>query len=325
MRVWVALVVLLGGVCGLVSCGKRTPPGGVASKTWPSPMKAVVSIPPLKGLVEPLLPPGSTVTVLIKTGASEHGFEPTAGQVGEVINADLLVWIGGMEPAVDSLSKANPRPGRTDVRLADALGIEVHEHHHEDHGAGHADQHDEDEHGGEGDPHIWLDVQNAALIVRAVEAKVVAARPSDTAGGHPAHWKSVGVQTELETLDREYRIGLEPAKTRTIVVGHDAYSRLAKRYNLTTVAISGLTASEPTAGDLQRAKEAVRANGLKAVFSEPQLNPAAAKSIADETGVEVLTLDPLGDGDYFKMMRANLAAIRKALGVDQPPKEPPGK
>jgi len=31
----------------------------------------------------------------------------------------------------------------------------------------------------------------------------------------------------------------------------------------------------------------------------------------------VLKLDPLGDGDYFKMMRENLAAIREALGLSK--------
>ncbi|MFT3685202.1 MAG: metal ABC transporter substrate-binding protein [Phycisphaerales bacterium] len=335
--VWVVLVLILVGALGVASCRKPAAPAPApAAQAWPAPMKVVVSIPPLKGLVAPLLPPGSTVTVLIPPGVSEHGFEIPPAQVREAINADLLVWVGGMEPAVDTLSKANPRPGRLEVRLADALGIAVHEHDHDEHGEAekggheaHADHHDEHEHGAEGeagDPHIWLDPQNAALIVKAVEAKVIAARPSDPVAeggaggsGHPAHWKSVGVQAELDTLDQAFRSGLEPAKARTIVVAHDAYARLAKRYALTTVAISGLTATEPTPGDLQKAKEAVRANGLKAVFTEPQISDRAAKSIAEATGVKVLSLDPLGDGDYFKMMYANLEALKQALGVGGEP------
>jgi zinc transport system substrate-binding protein len=276
-------------------------------------MKVVVSIPPLKGLVEPLLPPGSSVTVLIPPGVSEHGYELPPAQIKEAINADMLVWIGGMEPQIDALSKGNQRASRVDIRLADALGIDVHDDH--DHGKGGAHEHHV--HGGECDPHVWLDPQTARLIVQRVAAKVAAVRPvpAGAAATDGAAVAAEAMLARLDAIDKEYREGLAPAKARTIVVGHDAYGWLAKRYNLKTVAISGLTANEPTPGDLQKAKEAVRANGLKAVLKEPQLNPAAAKSIADATGVEVLTLDPLGDGDYFLMMRENLAAIRAALGV----------
>jgi zinc transport system substrate-binding protein len=313
-----------------VSCdrNKHAPAGGkpaagITSASppvldWSKPLDVVVSIPPLKGLVEPLLPPGSTVTVLIRPGSSEHGYEIPPADLMKGINAGMLVWIGGMEPAVDALSRENARPGRTDVRLADALGIEVEEDHDHDHGSGAGADHMEHEHthGGENDPHVWLDPQQAVLIVRAVGAKVAAVRPVVPGGkatGAPGAVEEM--VAKLNALDQEYREGLVGARTRTIVVGHDAYGWLVKRYDLKTVAISGLTAGEPTLGDLQKAKEAVRANGLKAVFSEPQLSPSAAKSIADETGVEVKVLDPLGDGDYFKMMRANLEAIKSALGV----------
>lgn len=314
MRVFVAACALVVGVAG---CEKKQPAPTAppaATTAWPARMKVVVSIPPLKGLIEPLLPPGSSVTVLLPPGVSEHGYELPPAQIKEAINADMLVWIGGMEPQVDALSKGNLRAARTDVRLADALGIDV----HDDHDHGKAEAHEGHGHGGEGDPHVWLDPQSAKLIVQRVAAKVAALRPvpagaATTDGSAAAAAESL--LARLDALDKEYRDGLASAKVRTIVVGHDAYGWLAKRYDLKTVAISGLSASEPTAGDLQNAKEAVRANGLKAVLKEPQLNPAAAKSIADATGVEVLTLDPLGDGDYFLMMRENLAAIRAALGL----------
>jgi zinc transport system substrate-binding protein len=290
-------------------------------------MKVVVSIAPLKGLIEPLLPPGSTVTVLIPPNTSEHGYELPPAQQQEAIKADLLVWIG-MEEKIDAVSKENQRATRVDVRLADALGIEVHDDDHDhDHGKGEAEggkpgggAH-EHEHGGEGDPHVWLDPQQAKLIVRAVAKKVAAARPAAGGeGGAGPDEVTAAVDamcTRLDGLDKEYRDGLAGATTRTIVVGHDAFGWLARRYDLKTVAISGLTAAEPTPGDLQRAREAVKTNGLKAVFKEPQLDPAAAKSIAEATGAQVLTLDPLGDGDYFLMMRTNLKAIRTALGLEK--------
>jgi zinc transport system substrate-binding protein len=324
MRYWktavaVGLMAALGVAgAGLVSC-KSEPESKPAAAPWTKPMKVVVSIAPLKGLVEPLLPPGSTVTVLIPPSKSEHGYEPTSGDLATVINADMMVWIGGMEAAVDKLASKNARAARTDLRLADALKLHIHAH---DHGA---DGHDHSDHHGD-DPHVWLDPVKAKQIVRAVTDSVKQVRTDTggaaggTGGKHSADAAAAVMEGKLDALDGEYKTGLAPAKSRTIVVAHDAFGWLAKRYDLKTVAISGLTATEPKPGDIQKAKEAVRANGLKAVFREPQLSQAAAKRIADDTGVEVLVLDPLGDGDYFKMMRENLAAIRKALGLGEPVK-----
>ncbi len=307
------------GVCALaVSCSGGGKPSAVARSQWPAPMSVVVSIPPLKGLIEPLLPPGSTVTVLIPPGVSEHGYEVPPGQLKGAINADMLVWIGGMEPQVDALSAANKREKRVDVRLVEVLNIRPVEHDGHDHDHDHAEGGGQDGHGhGGDDPHVWLDPTQAVLITRRLADRIVQCRPLDSvaAGAHPAEVACKGAIARLNDLDAEFRGGLAGAGSRTIVVGHDAYGWLARRYDLQTVAISGLNATEPTPGDLQKAKEAVRANKLRAVFAEPQLNPAAAKRIADETGAEVLALDPLGDGDYFKMMRSNLAVIRTALGL----------
>ena len=106
----------------------------------------------------------------------------------------------------------------------------------------------------------------------------------------------------------------ENAETRTIVVGHDAYGWLARRYSLNTIAIAGLNAQEPTNKAVQAAIAAIRQRGAKAVFVEPQLSQAAGKRIAERTKVPVLLLDPLGDGDWFRMMESNLESLKKGLG-----------
>ena len=63
---------------------------------------------------------------------------------------------------------------------------------------------------------------------------------------------------------------------------------------------------------------AVRRSGIRVVFAEPQFNPRVAEVIAQEAGVKVLMLDPMGGpppygSDYLKLMRYNLAALDEAL------------
>ena len=59
------------------------------------------------------------------------------------------------------------------------------------------------------------------------------------------------------------------------------------------------------------------------MFFEPLVSPKLAQTVAREAGVETAVLNPLegltddeiaAGADYFSVMRANLAALQKALG-----------
>ena len=65
------------------------------------------------------------------------------------------------------------------------------------------------------------------------------------------------------------------------------------------------------------------AKGEIDVVSEPLVSSRLAETVAREAGVSTAVLDPLegltpeqeeGGGDYFSVMRQNLAALRAALG-----------
>jgi ABC-type Zn uptake system ZnuABC Zn-binding protein ZnuA len=60
--------------------------------------------------------------------------------------------------------------------------------------------------------------------------------------------------------------------------------------------------------------DAIREHGLKAIFVEPQFSSVAAERIAHSTGIRVLPIDPLGDGDWALLMRKNLDSLVSGLG-----------
>lgn len=287
---------------------------------------AVVSIPPLKGLVEPLLPEGSTIDVLIPPGVSEHGHEISPSKMAALAMADLVVYVGfGLEPQVERFLQEHPLPTRRVVRCTDVARDVFPDgrspRSSTDEPAPHRDA-ESHGHRHEGiDPHVWLDPVRMKLLVFLISSAILDRAPELRAD--EKYMESLKFQGErVKAVDDRYGSALTGTR-RTIIVAHDAYSWLAKRYNLDVVAIAGLNAAEPTPSAIAAAAKAVKEKGVKVIFVEPQLSQAAAKRIADATGARVMVLDPLGDGDWFKLMEKNLEALKAALTDDSAPDPKP--
>ena len=287
--------------------------GAVAWAEPPRPVKAVVSVPPLKGIVAAALPAGSTVESLIPPGASEHGYEIPPRMMAKLAAADVVVTVGlGVEPQVDKYLREHPRAGRVEVRFAQVAGMAEpgHDHDHDhDHAHGEACEHSH-----EVDPHLWLDCEQVSKLAAAVHAKAQEAG----FGGDKATLEAFNAK--VAGVDEAYRAMVTQAERRTMVVAHDAWGHLTRRYGLTFVPIAGLQAGEPTPAAIEAAVKASRELGATAVAVEPQLSPRVARRVAKAANLQVLTLDPLGSGDWFALMEHNLATLREALGVrkDQP-------
>lgn len=291
---WIGWLILGLGIVALVlvmaRSGRVRPPG---------PPRVVVSVPPLVWPVQHLSPPDSEITLLVTPGASEHGIELTASQVRAIVDADLVVMVGmGLDTPVQQVLDRHGADWRRVVRFEDVV-------------AEHAEADDIAMH----DPHVWLDPVLYRAFVEQI-AEVVADEDWIFADGSEQE-RSEQLELLLGTIDRiheEYVSGLRELDERRIVTHHAAWGHLARRYGLEMSAvIRPRELIEPTAGDLSTAIEAVRALDIRTIFIEPQFHDAASRRIAEVTGARVLVIDPLGDGDWAAMMRANLAAFIEGL------------
>jgi zinc transport system substrate-binding protein len=296
-----------------------------------SPLKVVVTVAPLKGLVEPLLPEGSSVTVLMQPGKSEHGYEFTPADMAAVAKADVFVYVGlGLEGRLERT--VNQMRGHRVVCFADAVGIEAAAK--DPHGEKeHAPEHAKDDHDHEHavDPHLWLDPSLSEKLVDAVakavfEAQVAKRDPKSTGlEAQEVESKRVlaaasALKEQVRAVDAEWKQRLAPLKGRAVVTHHNAFSRPAERYGFRVAAvIREFETSEPSPGDIAKVVEAVRKEHVKTIFVEPQFSSAAADRIAERAGVKVGHLDPLGDGDWFEMMKSNLDALVSGLSDDPKP------
>jgi len=265
------------------------------------------------------------VQVLIPPGASPHVFEPAPSVMARASQARVFVYIGaGLEPWATKLLRSRGPDNLVVVEAAHGiplLGMTPHQHEphkaeagdHDDHHPGKAAAHK-----GHlaGNPHIWLDPVLAQEICRKIAAALIQADPGHRAQ-YEANFKTY--QAELAALDEEIKQHAQKWRLRDYVTFHPAFSYFARRYNLHEVGtIEAAPGREPTPRHLQDLVAAIRRYGIKVVFAEPQLNPRVAEVIAQEAGVKVLMLDPVGGSapygsDYLKLMRHNLAALDEAL------------
>jgi zinc transport system substrate-binding protein len=251
----------------------------------------------------------ASVSNLAAPGVEPHDLELTPSQVADLARADLVIYLSGFQPAVDDAVAEHAGDAAFDlaevVPMIEATAPDEH-----------AGQEDED-HGGL-DLHVWLDPDRMAGFATELAAEF-AARDPDHAAEYTANAGTLG--EELATLDREYAEGLADCERREIVVSHAAFGYLADRYDLTQVAITGLSPEEePSPQRLAEVIHEAEATGATTIFFEVLVSPEVAQVIAEQIGAGTAVLDPIeglapgSDEDYLSLMRNNLDALRPALG-----------
>jgi zinc transport system substrate-binding protein len=263
------------------------------------------------------------VQVLIPPGASPHVFEPAPSVMARTSQARVFVFIGaGLEPWAAKLLGARGSSDQVVVEAARGLQLlrETRHHGHEEPrtkpAASHHEKEASPEHHHGGNPHIWLDPVMVQDICRKIAGALIQADP-DHRARYEANLKEY--LAALEALHQEIQQRARAWTLRDFVSFHPSFSYFARRYNLHEAGvIEEAPGREPTPRQLQNLVAAVRRSGIRVVFAEPQFNPRVAEVIAQEAGVKVLMLDPMGGAppygsDYLKLMRYNLTALDEAL------------
>ena len=167
----------------------------------------VVSIEPLRYVVEAVAGDGYRVTTLMPVGASPETFEPTPRHMIEMSDCKT-VFKSGTLPFEQQLMKQMAK-NMADVPVADlGSGIEplvdLTNHHHGTDGF---------------DPHVWMQPMNLSLM--AEKACEVLCRLDSV--NRPEYEKRLAVfQTEMDSLDAELKRTLAPVKHRSFLIYHPA-------------------------------------------------------------------------------------------------------
>lgn len=269
----------LGGLCLsavllLGACGGDTSGGG---------LRVVATTSPIAALTREVAGDHARITVLIGAGVSAHDFEPDPGDVRSIASAALVFRNGiGLDDFLDGVISGAGGKAKV-VTVTEGVPLQK--------GAGDS--------GDDFDPHVWHDPTNASVMVANIAAALAEADPANAS----AYRKNAqAYQAKLDETDREVRKIIEtiPPGQRKMVTNHDAFGYFIRRYGLEFVGAvipSVSSEAQPSAGDIARLVDLIRAEGVKAIFAESEIDPKVARQISSDTGVRIvddLYADSLG-------------------------------
>ncbi|GAA1772410.1 metal ABC transporter substrate-binding protein [Luedemannella helvata] len=300
------VALLVAAAIALTGCGGNEARGGNDK------VGVVAAFYPLQFLAERIGGDNVEVTNLVKPGTEPHDMELRPRQLADVVDADLVLYLSGFQPAVDEAVKQEAAGKALDVLTVTPTEAAP---------EGADDHTGEEGHAGEGDhvdAHVWLDPTRFAAIGDRVAERLAELDPDHAAAYRE---RAAALRADLDALDKEYAERLKTCARRELITSHAAFGYLAQRYGLTQIPVTGLSPeAEAGPGRMAEVADLARAKGATTIFFETLVSPKVAQALADEVGAKTAVLDPIegldpnsGTDDYLSVMRRNLDTLVTAL------------
>ena len=303
------------GAVGLALASLVVLPAGAARSAPAGPLAIVATSRDLQALVEVVGGEHVSVESLAPPEQDPHAVEVKPGQLARLKATALLVRVGlDHEPwlrrALATLGTAAPVPGGPrDLDLSRSVTLrqtetprlraDVAPHVH-----------------GLGNPHYWLDPENARPMTAAIAAALGRLAP----GAREAF--ETRRQRFLARLDAglvRWHAALASSHRARVVTNHDTWTYFAARFGLTIAAtIEPTPGVPPSPAALGTLVDRMRAAGVRVLVAEPYADLSLARALAGRAGARVAVLIPsVGGaphaGDYLTLFDVNVARLAAAL------------
>ena len=271
----------------------------------------------LKALVDAVGGPCVRVVSLAPPLHDPHSVEVKPGALAELKAAALLVRIGlDHEPwlarplrAVGEARLLPGGPADLDVSRAVALldaetprvrperGLHVH---------------------GFGNPHYWLDPENARPITARIQGALARLAPADAALFEANRARFL---RDLDTGLARWHAVMAPYQGTRVVVAHESWPYFARRFGLTVVAALEPTPGvPPSAHYLAALTERMKASRVPLIIAEPSTSTSLIGQVTARAGARAVILIPSVGGDpeardYLTLFDVNVARLAAALAA----------
>ena len=234
------------------------------------------------------------VTALVPPGADVHSFQSTPADNVAVNRAALLVSNGGgLDQFLDQVIEGSASDDAVHIFAAESL-LDL----------------DDD------DPHFW---QNPVFAVRYAESIREGLIEADPANSSDYRANFDAYKDELTKLDFDIAstINTIDESRRHLITFHDAFGHFADRYGWQVTAMVESDATQVSPGPVVEILHRVKAQGIPAVFAEPQFSSGLLRKAADAAGIQVGPIySDVQDGEvasYIDMMLFNAKSLARLL------------
>lgn len=278
------LLLLLCCVATLASCGEQ-------ERTADD--RIVVSIEPLRAIVEGIVGDDFEVVTLVPPGASPETYEPTPEQMERVERSRMVFAVGLIGFERTTVERLTESAAVRYVNLSEGAElIGGHCHHEEECADEHHEHHHHHAHVSGANPHLWTSPRRLRQMAATAYQAIAAEWPDSTA--YKANYESLVAR--IDSLEVRVARRLNEAPSRAFVIYHPTFGYLAEEYGLTEIAIES-HGKEPSADHLRHVVDEARAKGVRKVFYQREFPRSVVETVARELGVEPIEVDIL-DGDF---------------------------
>ncbi len=307
MKRFITFILTLITISAFTSCGGKEDNGK---------LKIVTTLFPQYDFASCIAGDKAEVTMLLPYGSDIHTFEPSVKDMTDVATCDIFIYTGSMtEPWAATLLENADSDGTAVLDLSKNIHLiegEVHA----------LQSHVADGHTHDYDPHFWTSPKNALVMVDEI----------------------LGALCTIDEQNTEYYIkNAQNLKVQLAALDSDL-SQLSDGYDGTPLYFGGKFAflymfsdygfnyrspyqgcsdeSEPGIKTITEMCESVKNDGVKYIFTQEMSENKVAKSIAEETGTELLVLhschnlsvnEAKAGENYISIMEKNIQNIRLAM------------
>jgi len=231
---------------------------------------------------------------IIPFGQEPHSFEPTPRDIINISNSKLFIYTGLAVDswAIDLGDIAKKR--KKFIKLSEVSEIV------------------------KNDPHFWLDIDNFKKMANLIANRLIKLDSNNEI----SYQENLSIYlAKLEKLDSAYKEQLGNCEIHSVIVNHNAFQYLARRYDFKTFPIMGISPDDkPSAKVLAEIVDLVKERNISTLFFEELASSRVIETVAKETGIQIDSLSPFGNipqneiqTGYINLMYQNLEKLKKAM------------
>lgn len=248
------------------------------------------SIPPVAQFIEKVCEDKVNIITLLPNGASPETYEPSLKDKQLLENARLYFSVG--VPMEETSIIPSLRDNILNIKLYETVNKQY------------TDLYD----GEHRDPHIWLSVKRAKIMVNTIAEEMA---DIDTSNAEFYKKNATEYISALDSLQAEIKNIFKTKENRKFIVFHPAFNYFAEDFDLQSYALEE-HGKETTAKNLGTMIDFAKKENIKTVFYQAEASAKMPETFANEISGKAVKLYPLAY-DYIQNLKSMANELAKAM------------